>query len=426
MTPGGATMALVDVDAERALLGAALLSSTVLPIVLVEHRLAAEDFGRESHARIFRAMLELHDAGAPVDALTVSRKASVEYLELDAIAGETPAAANAVHYAAIVKRTALRRRWQQAAVALLDAAERDDDARAENAERILAHGAPTDDTYDQERLAAEVESWFQRTEADLTSGFVEFDDILGGGLHPGDTSLVAAWEAMGKSVLVWQWLALNRRQGKRVHLYSNDTPVRDLALRGVAHAGAARWSSIARRRLTDEQARRVLKASHELPFHVTDTSDYDVWTAAQIARHIRVNRWDVCAVDVLHNMPYRDESDLRLIASTLKNAAQSVGCHLILVCHLNQERAKSETLPPPVRRDLRGSGMLAKLAANVLFLHRPQTVDDLGGVDTSLFATLTADKARHGNSGSAVELFFEPQRMRFRLPTPADRDGVFA
>src|SRR5687768_11009147 len=61
-----------NLEAEQSVLGAVLLSDTVLPGLIVDQHLQPEDFYRESHARIYRAMLELHQEGEPVDALTLT------------------------------------------------------------------------------------------------------------------------------------------------------------------------------------------------------------------------------------------------------------------------------------------------------------------------------------------------------------------
>src|ERR687885_562419 len=60
-----------NLEAEQSVLGAVLLSDTALPALIIDERLQPEDFYRESHARIYQAMLDLHTLGEPVDALTL-------------------------------------------------------------------------------------------------------------------------------------------------------------------------------------------------------------------------------------------------------------------------------------------------------------------------------------------------------------------
>src|ERR671914_13947 len=90
LAPEGAVAPPQNLEAEQSVLGAVLLSDTALPALVIDERLQPEDFYRESHGRIYRAMLDLHTLGEPVDALTL-----VEHLkqagDLEAIGGPRPA-----------------------------------------------------------------------------------------------------------------------------------------------------------------------------------------------------------------------------------------------------------------------------------------------------------------------------------------------
>ena len=112
-----------NLEAEQSVLGAVLLSDTALPALIIDERLQAADFYRESHGLIFTAMLELHGAGEPVDALTL-----VEHLKqagqldavggratVDLLAGSVPAVGNVRQYARIVRENAMLRRLLNAA-----------------------------------------------------------------------------------------------------------------------------------------------------------------------------------------------------------------------------------------------------------------------------------------------------------------------
>src|SRR3712207_9451421 len=56
-----------NLEAEQSVLGAVLLSDTTLPALIVDEHVQPEDFYRESHGRIYQAMLDLHTRGTPVD-----------------------------------------------------------------------------------------------------------------------------------------------------------------------------------------------------------------------------------------------------------------------------------------------------------------------------------------------------------------------
>src|SRR5919109_4434749 len=119
---GGPTAPPQNLEAEQSVLGAVLLSDTALPALIIDERLQPEDFYREGHGRIFRAMLDLHTLGEPVDALTL-----VEHLKqageleaiggraaVDVLAGSVPAVGNVRQYARIVRENAMLRRLLRA------------------------------------------------------------------------------------------------------------------------------------------------------------------------------------------------------------------------------------------------------------------------------------------------------------------------
>src|SRR3712207_6168526 len=120
--PDGPVAPPQNLEAEQSVLGAVLLSDTALPALIIDERLHPEDFYRESHGRIYQAMLDLHAAGQPVDALTL-----VEHLKqsgdldavggraaVDVLAGSVPAVGNVRQYARIVRENAMLRRLLRA------------------------------------------------------------------------------------------------------------------------------------------------------------------------------------------------------------------------------------------------------------------------------------------------------------------------
>jgi len=59
-----------NLEAESSVLGGILLENEAINLVL--EVLTPEDFYRESHCRIFRAMIEICDRSEPVDLITLS------------------------------------------------------------------------------------------------------------------------------------------------------------------------------------------------------------------------------------------------------------------------------------------------------------------------------------------------------------------
>src|SRR5947208_11103933 len=107
-------------EAETSVLGAILLSEQALDALLIDVKLKPDDFYRQRHRLIFRAMIRLKDKSdpEPVDVLTVCEELD-RAGELEEAGGTAfvhslpnlvPAAGNARHYAKIVKEHALMRR----------------------------------------------------------------------------------------------------------------------------------------------------------------------------------------------------------------------------------------------------------------------------------------------------------------------------
>lgn len=114
-----------NLDAERGALGSMLLDNETVPTVLAIVK--ADDFYRDAHQVIFRAIHELHDAGKPVDIITLVDEL-IRRDQFHAIGGDetmstilsaVPHAANAKYYAGIVREKADSRALIEASDATL-------------------------------------------------------------------------------------------------------------------------------------------------------------------------------------------------------------------------------------------------------------------------------------------------------------------
>ena len=110
-----------NLEAEESLLGSMLISKEA--IITVIEIIAIEDFYRKNNQEIFKAIVELHAKGEPVDPITLA-----DYLKkkgfLEEVGGKTfihslisniPLASNAEYYARIVKHNAILRKLIYAA-----------------------------------------------------------------------------------------------------------------------------------------------------------------------------------------------------------------------------------------------------------------------------------------------------------------------
>jgi replicative DNA helicase len=225
-----------NLEAEQSVLGAVLLSDTALPALIIDERLHPEDFYREAHGVVFAAMLELHNGGEPVDALTL-----VEHLKqagrleeaggrsaIDLLASSVPAVGHVRQYARIVRENAMLRRLLRAAYEIQARVHSHDAPPRELvdiAERSILEVAHEDsrkdfrainDVLDVEITKLEQLSQEGKAITGTPSGFDDLDNITGG-FQPGNLIILAARPSMGKC-LAGSTLIYDPRDGSRRRL----------------------------------------------------------------------------------------------------------------------------------------------------------------------------------------------------------------
>jgi replicative DNA helicase len=266
--PDGPVAPPQNLEAEQSVLGAVLLSDTALPALIIDERLHPEDFYREAHGVVFAAMLDLHNGGEPVDALTL-----VEHLKqagqlesaggraaIDLLAASVPAVGHVRQYARIVRENAMLRRLLRAAYEIQarvhshDAPPRELVDIAERSILEVAHEdsrkdfRPVNDVLFAELDKLEALSREGKAITGTPSGFEDLDTITGG-FQPGNLIILAARPSMGKC-LAGSTLVYDPRDGRRrrldglveAHERGEEIFVASLNARGKlrrAHASAA-------------------------------------------------------------------------------------------------------------------------------------------------------------------------------------------
>lgn len=204
-----------SLDAEVSVLGAAMLSANAASDVV--QILTDDHFYRNAHRVVFEAIRSLQATGEPVDTVTVTDWLG-RHDRLDEVGGPAaihdltvavPTAANATHYARIVRQKALLRRLIEAGteVARLGYESSDDaDEVVDRAESIIYEVAQTGAQSEYARLGELLTESFEQIEqlaergsevTGLATGFNDLDRLTAG-LQPQNLVIVAARPAMGK------------------------------------------------------------------------------------------------------------------------------------------------------------------------------------------------------------------------------------
>lgn len=405
-----------DVDAEAAVIGAALLSARVIEPVRVDEGLTADRFYRDRHRHIWAAIEHLADQGDTIDLLTVTgRLADQGKLDdvggrrgLEALTAAPPSVSGARSYA---RRVVDAWRWRTRAGAhhraLAAIHDRDEDAHAVAA-------AQATDVVTRAQLDPTPAGARQRFVAALNEPQrppLPFPwPTLGRRfrMRPGASTVVASWTSWGKS---WLALELASHIGAKdctATIWTNEMDEEELVARHVQ-----RVTGISSDDVLDRQGdpADIATAVKQLPFGIVPAPG---WPADDIARHIRHVAPDLAVVDHFHQIPGISEHKVAEHAvQTLTNAARQVGTHLVIVSQLNHQRDRDDRRPDPAIRDLKSTAALQDLPNNVLLLRRKQESDrDSGETWLSDDAILHVAKQRGAPSPLYQPVFISPPRMR--------------
>src|SRR5918997_3082861 len=268
-SPGAPLTPPHNLEAEQSVLGAVLLSDTVMPALIIDERLQPEDFYREAHGRMYQAMLDLHSAGEPVDALTLTehlkQAGDLEQVggraAIDLLAGSVPAVSNLRQYARIVRENAMLRRLLRATYEIqqrVHGHEAPPRELVDLAERSILEVAHDDRRKDfrsiEDLLDAELEKLhaLSREGTALTGTPSGFDDVdtITGGFQPGNLIILAARPSMGKSALMANFAenaALDTN--KAVALFSLEMSESELAQRFIASQASIKGDDLRKGRV---------------------------------------------------------------------------------------------------------------------------------------------------------------------------------
>lgn len=424
-----------NLEAEESVLGAMMVSEAAMDPVLLEVHLREEDFYRDRHRTIFRAIRTLYERSEPVDALTVSEHLS-QHGELDSAGGKdavsilastVPAPGNARHYGQIVKQNALLRRLLAAAQTIQQSVhERDGepDELVEEAERLLFQVAHQDRIREFHRLADVLTEEIDRLEhlakgdtalTGVPSGFRDLDAITGG-FQKGNLVMIAARPSMGKSSMVTniaEHVAV--KQGQPVALFSLEMSETELAHRFIARRARLSSDKLRRGNVVPKDWPGVVRACNELeqaPLWIDDSSDLGMLELRAKARRLRAQEKDLglVIVDYLQLMRPEDPRRSRVeqvghISRGLKILARELDLPVIGISQLSRA---PEQRPDkrPILSDLRESGNLEQDSDLVAFIYRDDYYKGEDSDDPGV-AELIIAKHRNGPTGKVRLAFLE-------------------
>ena len=439
-----------DIVAEKSLLGAIMLSDSVLPEILTI--LKPTDFYETRHQTIYKAMISLYDQHKPIDLLTLTSelKATKELKNvggapyLTELTNFVPTASHAKAYAEIIEKAAVRRKLIKAGSIISDKAF-EDDANVDDligaAEKELFEVSDKivkSDYVPMEELLADA---FDRIEElhknkgalrGLKTGFRDLDKKTAG-FQKGDLVIIGARPAMGKTTfaqnLAYNIATINK---KGVLFFSMEMAANEIIDRMISDvSGVDNWK-MRTGNLTDEEFSKIgdaLGEMDEIPIYIDDTSSMTILELRNKARRaMHDHDIGIVIVDYLQLIQGSDRykgnrvQEVTEISRGLKILARELEIPVIALAQLSRNVTGRDD-PRPVLSDLRESGSIEQDADLVMFLHRPDYYrqNDDNYEETHITELLVA-KHRHGAVGK-IELYFHPELLRFMsLDTTHDHE----
>lgn len=442
-------------DAEKSLLGAVIQKEEALADAL--ELINAEDFYRDNHKEIFRAIAILQERGIGVDPVTVTEELQ-KRKSLDMVGGMAyiyelpsfaPTISNAKEYAQIISEKSVLRQLIDSAREIIDdsfLAKEPAEQVVDNAEQRILDIGKKRQSKDYSDMNSIMKTTLSKLEelkdhkggyTGLPSGFKRLDDITSG-FQKSDLIILAARPSVGKTAFSLN-VALNAAmQGKSIMFFSLEMAGEQLGQRLLSIR-----SKVGLKKIKDgsvfndtEAFNRLTETIGELGntnIAINDTSGISIAEVKNKCRRLKASQGlDLIIIDYLQLMDLGEKKvenrtqEVSALTRRVKGLARELDCPVILLSQLSRDIEKRKGAPQ--LSDLRESGSIEQDADIVLFLSRKME-DDYEDENTRV---LTIAKHRNGETG-AVDLGWKGEYTKFldsdshtKIPSPMpEKDSPF-
>jgi len=437
-----------SLEAEQAVLGGLLLDNAAWD--RVADFIREEDFYRFDHRLIFQHIARLIEKSRPADVITVfDSLTSAARLEdagglpyLNALAQNTPSAANIRRYAEIVRDRSVLRKLVTVADEigesafspqgrevrqLLDEAESKVFAIAEDGARGAQGFVEIQPLLSQ--VVERIDELYHRDNpSDITgipTGFADLDSMTSG-LQGGDLIIVAGRPSMGKtafSLNIAEHVSID--SGLPVAVFSMEMGGTQLAMRMLGSVGRLDQHRVRTGRLTDDDWPRLTHAIQKMQdaqLFIDETPALNSLELRARARRLsrQCGKLGLIVIDYVQLMSSTRQGENRAteiseISRNLKALAKELDCPVIALSQLNRSLEQRPN-KRPVMSDLRESGAIEQDADVILFIYRDEVYNP-DSQDKGL-AEIIISKQRNGPIGT-VRLTFVGAFTKFENYAPA-------
>ena len=427
-----------NLEAEKAVIGSVFINNGIIDSLI--EIITPEDFYSNSYGVLFNAMLNLHEKNQPIDMLTVSEFLKKEKT-LDKIGGitfiseiidEIPSAANAVHYAKIVKEKSILREVIKTSTEVIESCYNEPEAIDEfldNIEKKFFELSENrfDTTFSPiKSLIWDAMETIQNIYENkypvsgVPSGFYKLDEMTNG-FQPSDLIIVAGRPSMGKTALclnIATHIGIEKKMP--VAFFSLEMSKEQLAYRLLSSETGISSHQIRTGMIPKSDWNRLSTVAGNISegkIFIDDTPAMTILEIRAKARRLKAQEdIQVIIVDYLQLIRGLTRTDSREreiseISRSLKNLARELKIPVIALSQLNRG-VELRSDKRPQLSDLRESGAIEQDADVIIFIYRDE-VYHKDREDNKGTAELIIGKQRNGPTGK-IDLLFDKHTTTFK------------
>ena len=425
-----------SVEAEQSVIGSMIMDREA--IVVASELITGEDFYNRQYGILFETMVELNDAGSPVDLVTLQNKlkekdvppevSSLEFVR-DLITA-VPTSANIKYYANIVAEKATLRRLirlnEEIANTCYAGKESLEYILEDTEKRVfqLVQKRTTDDFVPVRQIVMnamdkiETAAKNKGSVTGIPTGFIDLD-YRTAGMQPSDLILVAARPSMGKTAFelnLAHYMAF--KKNLTVALFSLEMSKEQLVNRMFSLESNVDAQKLRTGQLNDEEWERLIESAGTIgksKLIIDDTPGISIAELRSKCRKYKLEHdLSIIMIDYLQLMSGSGRTESRQqeisdISRSLKALARELSVPVVALSQLSRA-VEQRPDHRPMLSDLRESGAIEQDADVVMFLYRDDYYNH-DSPDKGVSEVIIA-KQRNGPIGT-VKLAWLPQYTKF-------------
>jgi replicative DNA helicase len=407
------------------------------------------------HREIYRTLLEMYEAKAGIDLITLQQRLR-DKNQLEAVGGleylaclpdKVPSSANLRYYADIVWDKYFLRRiirtcnevvgqvydYEGEVDALVDRVETQILRISEDKEAGRVGSATVKDLVHQAIERIEQYHAHQGMLTGLPTGFIDLDKITTG-LPGGEMVVIAARPSMGKTSLAMNIAEhVSIDQKLPVGVFSLEMSAEALVLRILCSRSKVNLRRIREGFFSERDFPKLTGAAGKLaaaPLFIDDTAGLSILQLRAKARRLwqqhGIKLFVIDYLQLLHSTSRRADNrqqEIADISSGVKGLAKELNVPVIVLSQLNRELERDKSRKPRLS-DLRESGAIEQDADLVALLYKPGSDEEEETVEQEgVPVKLCIAKQRNGPTGD-IDLTFLKQYTRFESAAKVSADDV--